>query len=56
MRPADLINVAIDELLKQSCELPAYSTLNCLVGHARAQVNQRLYGPWTTVDKKERVG
>ena len=40
--PADLINVAIEELLKQSCELPAFSTLDRLVGHTRAQVNQRL--------------
>jgi hypothetical protein len=40
--PADLINVAIDELLKQSCELPAFSTLDRMAGHVRAQVNRRL--------------
>jgi TnpA family transposase len=40
--PADLINVAIEELLKHSRELPAFSTLDRLVGHTRAQVNQRL--------------
>ncbi|MCG8346817.1 MAG: DUF4158 domain-containing protein, partial [Chloroflexales bacterium] len=40
--PADLINVAIDELLTQSCELPAFSTLDRMVGHARAQVKRRL--------------
>jgi hypothetical protein len=40
--PADLINVAIDELLKQSCELPAFSTLDRMAAHVRAQVNRRL--------------
>jgi len=31
--PADLINVAIDELLKHSCELPAFSTLDQMADH-----------------------
>lgn len=41
--PADLINVAIEELVKQRYELPAFSTLDRLVGHIRAIVNTRLF-------------
>lgn len=41
--PADLINVAIEELVKQSYELPAFSTLDRLVCHIRAMVNNRLF-------------
>jgi hypothetical protein len=33
--PADLINVAIEELVKERHELPAFSTLDRLVGHVR---------------------
>ena len=38
--PADLINIALEELVKNSCELPAFSTLDRLAGEIRAQVNQ----------------
>jgi TnpA family transposase len=41
--PADLINVAIEELVKQRYELPAFSTLDRLIGHIRAMVNNRLF-------------
>ena len=41
--PADLINVAIEELVKQRYELPAFSTLDRLVGHIRSIVNTRLF-------------
>ncbi|MBE9193783.1 Tn3 family transposase [Synechocystis sp. LEGE 06083] len=34
--PADLINVAIEALVKESYELPAFSTLDRLAGHLRA--------------------
>ncbi|NER31505.1 MAG: Tn3 family transposase [Symploca sp. SIO1C4] len=41
--PADLINVAIEELVKERYELPAFSTLDRLVGHIRSVVNTRLF-------------
>jgi hypothetical protein len=41
--PADLLNIAIEELVRQRYELPAFSTLDRLVGHVRAQVNRRLF-------------
>lgn len=41
--PADLINVAIEELVKERYELPAFSTLDRLIGHIRAMVNNRLF-------------
>jgi TnpA family transposase len=41
--PADLINVAIEELVKERYELPAFSTLDRLIGHIRSMVNNRLF-------------
>jgi TnpA family transposase len=41
--PADLINAAIEELIRQRLELPAFSTLNRLATHIRHQVNQSWY-------------
>ncbi|MEM1395475.1 MAG: DUF4158 domain-containing protein, partial [Cyanobacteria bacterium P01_H01_bin.150] len=41
--PADLINVAIEELVKERYELPAFSTLDRLIGHIRTMVNNRLF-------------
>lgn len=41
--PADLINVAIEELVKERHELPAFSTLDRLVGHVRSITNTRLF-------------
>ncbi|MEY3333004.1 MAG: hypothetical protein RLZZ176_1304 [Cyanobacteriota bacterium] len=41
---ADLINVAIEELVKERYELPAFSTLERLIGHIKFLVNKRLYG------------
>jgi len=41
--PADLINVAVDELFKADIELPAFSTLDRLVGHIRQNVHETLY-------------
>ena len=40
---ADLINVAIEELVKERYELPAFSTLERLIGHIKFLVNKRLY-------------
>ena len=41
--PADLVNVAIEELVKERYELPAFSTLDRLVLHIRAVINNRLF-------------
>jgi Domain of unknown function (DUF4158) len=37
--PADLINVALEELVRQRCELPGYTTLDAMVAGIRAEVN-----------------
>lgn len=41
--PADLINVAIEELVRQRIELPAFSTLDRLSRRIRALVNGRFF-------------
>jgi hypothetical protein len=41
--PADLINVAIEELIKERCELPAFSTLDRLTLRVRTVVNYRFF-------------
>ena len=41
--PADLINVAVEELSNANIELPAFSTLDRLVGHLRQEVHEALY-------------
>jgi hypothetical protein len=41
--PADLINVALEELIRARCELPAYSTLDRLAGRIRAEVNGGIF-------------
>jgi hypothetical protein len=41
--PADLVNVAIEELVKERFELPAFSTLDRLTRHTRYRVNSRLF-------------
>jgi len=40
---ADLINVALDELVRQRYELPAFDTLHRAAAHVRAVVNQTIY-------------
>jgi TnpA family transposase len=45
--PADLINVAIEHLIQQRFELPAFQTLDRLVSHVRYEVHQRLYTQMT---------
>jgi len=44
--PADLINVAIEELIKERYELPAFSTLDRVVRRVRSLVNRRI---WNTI-------
>jgi TnpA family transposase/uncharacterized coiled-coil protein SlyX len=41
--PADLINVAIESLVKERFELPAFSTLDRSVRHIRTLVNSNIY-------------
>jgi hypothetical protein len=42
-RPADLINVAIERLVKERCELPAFSTLDTLARRVRTLVNTAFF-------------
>jgi len=37
--PADLINVALDELVRARCELPGYTTLDAMAATVRTEVN-----------------
>jgi len=53
--PADLINVAIETLMKANVELPAYSTLDRLAAHVRHQVHASLYRS-ITADLSEAQG
>jgi len=41
--PADLINAALETLLVEHCELPAFSTLDRLAGRIRRLVNRGIY-------------
>jgi TnpA family transposase len=41
--PADIINVVIEELVSKHFELPAFNTLDRLVRHVRARVNQDIF-------------
>lgn len=41
--PPDLVNVAIEKLIEQRYELPAFSTLDRMVGHIRHGVHLELY-------------
>jgi hypothetical protein len=41
--PADLINAAIEMLVKARCELPAYGTLDELANRLRRQVHEQLF-------------
>jgi hypothetical protein len=41
--PADLINVSIEVLIKERCELPAFSTLDRLARRIRTLVNHQLF-------------
>lgn len=41
--PADLINVAVEELIKERFELPAFSTLDGIARHVRYAVNSGLF-------------
>jgi hypothetical protein len=46
--PADLINLAIETLIKANVELPAFTALDRIVGHLRQAVHAALYQSITT--------
>jgi TnpA family transposase len=41
--PADLISASVEALIKERIELPAYSTLDRLVGSLRQEIHEELY-------------
>jgi hypothetical protein len=41
--PADLINVALEELVRERCELPGYTTLDAMTATIRTEVNGRFH-------------
>ncbi len=41
--PADLINVALEELVRSSCEPPGYTTLDAMTATIRTEVNTGFY-------------
>jgi Domain of unknown function (DUF4158) len=41
--PADLINVAIEHLVRKRLELPGYSTLDRMIARVRAEVNDGVF-------------
>ncbi|WP_248958473.1 Tn3 family transposase [Sphaerisporangium perillae] len=41
--PADLINVALEELVRARCELPGYTTLDAMAATIRTEVNSGFY-------------
>jgi len=46
--PADLINVAIEQLVRKRLELPGYTTLDRMVARIRAEVNKGVFGTVTS--------
>ena len=41
--PADLISASVDSLIKERIELPAFSTLDRLIGNLRQEIHEKLY-------------
>ena len=41
--PADLINVALEELVRARCEVPGYTTLDAMAATIRAEVNGEFF-------------
>ncbi|GAA2420559.1 hypothetical protein GCM10010404_93670 [Nonomuraea africana] len=41
--PADLINVALEELVRERCELPGYTTLDSMASAIRTEVNTGMF-------------
>jgi TnpA family transposase len=53
--PADLINVAIEEVVKERYELPGFNTLDRLVNHLRKEVNQKIFSQVISQLKPEHI-
>ncbi|HEX4664250.1 MAG TPA: DUF4158 domain-containing protein, partial [Terriglobales bacterium] len=47
VNPADLINVAVEQLRLEQCELPSFSTLDRMVNRVRTLVHRRLFAQVT---------
>ena len=41
--PADVFNAVIETLIKNNCELPAFSTLERLINNKRAEINNNIF-------------
>ena len=55
--PADLINVALDVLMKKGCELPGYTTLDLAAKTIRARVNKGFFtAAASRIDSASRPG
>ena len=55
--PPDLINVALEMLVKESLELPAFSTLDAMAGRIRREVNTAMFERVASrIGLPERVG
>ncbi|WP_252650597.1 DUF4158 domain-containing protein, partial [Bacillus pacificus] len=55
---SDIINIAIDELVKHSYELPAFSTLTKAVDHVHAEAYRTLYQSISdalTIEEKQKI-
>lgn len=53
--PADLINVAIEKLIQQRFELPAFSTLNRMAGSIRTRIHEEIYSQITEPLTEEEI-
>jgi hypothetical protein len=53
--PPDLINIAIEELVKNRCELPSFGVLDELTGQIRRTVNQDLFQQVFSQLSKEQI-
>ena len=54
--PADLINVALEMLVQESLELPAFSTLDAMAGRIRREVNTAMFERIGAGSAPDRVG
>ena len=52
--PADLINVALEELVRARCELPGYTTLDAMATAIRTEVNAAFYAGGRLPDRHGR--
>ena len=54
--PPDLINVALEELVRAGCELPAFSTVDDIASRIRLEVNREIFaGIWERMSEIDRA-